>query len=318
MQRNQRVAAVAGLMAAAALGGCSGTGPDGSSGNGTVSIGLIDAPVRGVSEIWIDIKQINLKPTDGPPIQFPLDPSVRKDLLSLNIDNAETLLDAESIPAGHYDWVELELNADFDSVYDSYVTKDATNGQIELRVPSGTVRLVSGFTITADQETRFLIDWDARKGLVDPVGLPGYLLRPALRIVDQTEYGTLHGSVATERITTHPECTASDPDPDVGNVVYIFQGHDATPDDIDGSETEPFDPVATVDVEPGADGLYGYDTILSPGDYTVVFTCQGENDLPNEDSDDPMVDSPVTFSMPTNLDDGNVTIEGGADVEVDF
>jgi hypothetical protein len=308
------VLATAGIMAACSSGG----GGDGSqigSGQqtGTLSIGLTDAPVTDVFEIWLEITSLRIKPAgDGPPIEFPFDDDAPLvvDLLTLTPDNAEWLLNGETVPAGHYNWLELELNAAFDGTLDSYVV--TPTGDEELRVPSDSLRLVSGFTVTADQETAFLIDWDARQGLVRPPGQPGYLLRPAFRIIDLTEYGTLSGTVDMSLIVD-PDCGADDPggDLDVGNVVYIYAEHDVVPDDID--ENDP-NPIATATVAQNQAGDYAYSTILSPGDYTVAFTCLAGNDDPLEDdTGNPEQEDTVVF-----LDGVNVTIEDDEVTTVDF
>jgi hypothetical protein len=304
--------ATAGILAACSSGGGGdsiGPGPQ----TGTLSIGLTDAPVTEVFEIVLEIRGLRIKPAgDGPALEFLFDEDdpLVVDLLTLTPDNAEWLLNDETVPAGQYNWLELELNADFDGTLDSYVT--APHGVEELSVPSDSLRLVSGFTVTADQETAFLIDWDARLGLVAPPGQPGYMLRPAFRIIDLTEYGTLSGTVDLSLIVD-PDCGADDPggDLDVGNVVYIYADHDVVPDDID--ENEP-NPIATATVAQNQAGIYAYSTILSPGDYTVAFTCLAGNDDPLEDdTGNPEEEDTVVF-----LDAVNVTIEDGELTTVDF
>ena len=291
------------------LSACSGGGGSGStSQDGTLSIGLIDAPATDVTQIWVEIAQVNIKPQgSGPALEFPLEPNLQVDLLTLDVDNAEMLLDSETVPAGAYNWLELVVNADFDGEFDSYVVtsmggmEELVLEDVELQVPSGSLRLVSGFTVTANQETSFYIDWDMRRGLVAPPGRPGYMLRPAFRIVDMTEFGTLSGTIALAAITGDPSCADDDADLDVGNVVYIFEGLDVMPDDIDAADAEP---VATAVATPNDVGDYVYETILSPGDYTVAFTCQAGND-------DPDIDDDIAFAAPSSF-----TL--GADDTVDY
>jgi Domain of unknown function (DUF4382) len=299
----------------------SGIGGPGGPQNGTLSVLLTDAGID-VSEIWIQIDRINLKPVDGPALEFEFDPDLDVDLLTLTPDNAETLLDGVSVPAGDYEWLELVVNADFDNIADSYVIETLGGGQFELRVPSGSVRLVSGLTITANHETSLMIDWNARLGLVKPPGRPGYMLRPAFRVIDMTEFGTLSGTVAMDLITpATPEngCNADTEidDADVGNVVYVFADNGATPDDIDGvdAETDPnVDPVATLDVAQNTDGDYVFSGMLTPGPYTVAFTCQAGNDDPLTDDN---IDGDDTATM---LFTGGVDIEivDGEETVVDF
>ncbi len=279
--------------AALTLAACSGSNGDpiiGDPQTGRLSLSLMDAPVDDVAELWLRIHTIRVKEEgEGPALEFVLDPALDVDLLTLDEDNAALLLDEEPVAPGAYNWIELVVDADFDGVYDSYVMTH-TGGMHEVRVPSGSVRLVSGFTVPANGHTRFLIDWDTRRGLVNPPGQPGYLLRPAFRIIDLTEYGVLSGTV-TMSLVQDATCT-NEPNLDLGNAVYVYEGFDVTPFDADG--TEP-DPVAIIDVKQDVNGDYVYSTLLSPGDYTVAFTCQASDDHPDEVDD-------IEFVAPTNVE----------------
>ena len=252
--------------------GCSGGGDE--PGMGTLSLAVMDAPVHDASQVWVTFTGVSLKPQgDGPAIDIDFSSPARVDLLSLTADNAETLLDAHPVPAGAYNWLELHVR---DGNMESYAVLQTGGVEpVTIDVPSGSLRLVSGLTITADQETSFLIDWNLHQGLVDPVGQPGLLLRPALRVVDMTEYGTLTGTVAMELVTAG-SC-ANDLNLDIGNAVYIYAGHGATPTDFDGVDVEP---VVTAAVTQNQLGDYVFETLLSPGDYTVAFTCHAMNDAP--------------------------------------
>ncbi len=312
------------LLAVCAAAGCSGGG-NGSAGgsagastgvNGNLTLQLADAPATDASEIWIQITNVSLKPAgDGAAIDFPLNPPRLVDLMSLKTPaDAVTLLDGVDVPAGRYNWLAMDVASKFDgSTADGYVlTKSGT--EQELNVPSGRVRLVSGLTITADQATQFLVDWNAHMGLVRPPGHGGgYMLRPAFRVVDMTQYGTLSGTVATSTITdANNNCQADDAgDLGVGNLVYVYAGKGVTPDDIDGNAP---DPVATLEVAQNQAGDYAYKALLSPGDYTVAFTCQAGNDNPDTDdtTGDPATDK-VNFSAGVD-----VTIDTGKESTVNF
>lgn len=300
-------------LAAAGLTACSSGSSDGSADaggdTGTLSVSLMDAPVFDAEEVWICITQVNVKPAEGTALEFPLEDAdgdatacdgEQLDLLTLTSPTeAAPLIDGEPVEAGAYEWMELEVDAarpgmgqgDADGDYDSYVV-DSTGGQHVLRVPSGSVRLVSGFTVTAGQHTRFTIDWDLRSGLTNPVGMEGYLLRPALRLIDEAEYGTLSGTVSNELITGASgdfSCALDDPDLDVGNVVYLYalEGPDETlePDDNDGVAPDAY---ATIEAEPNTDSTaYVFETIVAPGDYRIAFTCQGDRDDPEVNENDP-------------------------------
>ncbi len=283
------------LLAAVTLGACSGSsnGPaQQQDATGFLSIGLGDAPVDDVLELWVEFTGVSVKPRNGPAIDVPYATPLQVDLLTLDVDNSATLLDSEEFPAGAYNWIELWVNASFDSnPLDSYAVTDV-GGQEEVEVTEVQVpgpanrrrlRLVSGFTITADQVTNLYLDWDVRRALVDPIGQSGFFLRPAIRVVDMTAYGTLNGTVAMTLVMPPADCS-NDLGEDTGNVVYIYEQFDfmaTDPDDIDG-EVGPV-PVATARVSQDMAGDYVYETILSPGDYTVGFTCQAADDFPDSD-----------------------------------
>jgi hypothetical protein len=305
-QSSKRSGKLAGaIFAACAIGGCSGGGSGDAAvagGNsGALTLKLVDAPVTDVSELWLEITNVSLKPHgNGAAMDFPLDPPLEIDLLTLKTpDAAATLLDGVTVPAGEYDWLAMDVNAAFDGTVDDAHVLSAAGGMEELQVPSGRVRLVSGLTITADQTTSFLVDWDARRGLVRPPGQPGFMLRPAFRVVDMTQYGTLTGTVAAAK-AEDASCLADDGDDlGVGNAIYVFAGAGITPDDIDGIDP---DPVATIEV--GQNGTdYVFRTLLSPGSYTLAFTCQAGMDDPATDDADSDASTPekVVFSVTADL-----------------
>lgn len=288
-----RLAPLAALVAAGLIAGCSGGGGGGSATNGStsLSISLMDAPVDGVTAVYVRITGIWLKPNgQGAAVQLPLVNGPRTvNLLELTDTNAAILVDDAVIAPGAYEWLAMDVSAEHDNVMDSYVMT-AAGGQVELRVPSGRVRLVSGFDVEANQATEFLFDWDMRQGLVAPPGLPGYLLKPAFRMLDVTEYGVLRGTVAANTITAAQNaCNADDANLDLGNIVYVFAGANATLDDIDGTG----DAIATAEVVP-VNGTYSYRTLLQPGAYTVAFTCQAADD-------EPETNETIAFLPPVNV-----------------
>lgn len=297
-------------LAAALLAACG--GGSGGGGTGTVSLAITDAPVDGVSEVVVEFEAIELKPREGAPIRFEFTEPLSVDLRSLTGDNTEVLLNGEAVPAGEYNWIRLVVNAAFDNVMDSYVLTEGGQ-QVELRVPSGEVRLVSGFTVVQGGELSFVVDWNLRLGLTDPPGQPGYLLRPAFRVIDLQEAGAIEGSVALA-LLSDPACT-SDPNSGDGNEVYVYAGAGVVPDDIDGTEPEPVT-TARVDPDDGS-GAWRYRVaFLAPGDYTVAFTCQAADDLapdPEAAGADPATDNAIAFT-----EGKTATVTAGSSTTVDF
>jgi Domain of unknown function (DUF4382) len=307
-----------GALAAAASAAAACSGSSGDGGSGTLTLSLMDAAVDHVTEVHVEITAIWLKPAGGPAVELPLtDTPITVDLLELTVDNAAILVDGALVDAGTYEWLAMDVNAEFDNVFDSYVLTD-TGGMEEIRVPSGRVRLVSGFEVAEAQAVQFLFDWDLRQALVDPPAFdPGFILKPAFRVIDVTEYGVLRGAIAVATVTDAAnDCNADDPvqlDYDIGNVVYIYTGLGVTPDDIDANDPEP---LTTVDAVLNAESThYEYRMLLAPGEYTIAFTCHGGNDTDADELGhmDPLDDT-VAFFAPAAA----VTMTTDAELTVDF
>lgn len=283
-----------------ALTACGGSSFGPEDRTGTISIAITDAAIDEVSKVNVQFSGVTLKPQSGDMIEIQFDTPKDIDLLTLSGGMTAELLPDTQVPVGPYNWIRLAVNAEFDNVFDSYA--EVPGGQVELRVPSGSqsgLKLVSGFTVTQNQSTNLVIDWDLRKALSDPVGMPGLHLRPALRITDMAAYGTLTGSVA-EELVSDDSCT-NDLAADTGNAVYVYEGTVDTPGDIGDADN---DPVTTATVTQDESGVYVYDVhYLSVGDYTAAFTCQASDD-------DPEVDDEIEFPamQPFTIENGGTTI----------
>jgi hypothetical protein len=197
MKVNGKLLTVAG--ASVLLAGCGGGGGSAParSPTGILNIAITDAPVDMVSKVNVQFTGVTLKPASGDDIEIVFDAPKDFDLLTLTDGATAELLPDTVLPAGRYNWVRLAVNAEFDNIFDSYAI--TPTGEFELRIPSGSqngLKLVSGFTVTQDQATNLVIDWDLRKALSDPVGQDGLYLRPALRVTDMALFGTLSGTVA--------------------------------------------------------------------------------------------------------------------------
>lgn len=299
------------IIAAASLaGGCSGGGGGGSSTSAqssSMSVSLMDAPVDGVTAVYVKITAMWIKPTgNGPAVQLSMpNGPMTVNLMGLTDKNAAILVDNAAIAPGSYDWIAMDIAAE-PNVRDSYVIT-STGAEQEVSVPSGRLRLVSGFTVPENQAVKLLFDWDMRQGLVYPPGQNQYFLKPAFRMIDVTAYGTLQGTIAAATVGTSldPAVNACAKDDntnlDVGNVVYVFSGAGVTPDDIAGTSS---DPVATIPAVRNPAGDYVYHTLIAPGTYTVAFTCQAGND-------DPSTDETGTPKQLAFLPAVNVTNTGG-------
>lgn len=280
------------LTAALALAGCNLE----SAGSGSLSLDITDAPVDSADEVMVTFNGVELHSAGGSTVEINYDQPREIDLLALQGGDTQPLLEDEALAAGDYQWIRLDVSAESDGTWASYIQ---INGERhELTIPSGDetgLKLVQGFTVPVNGEVSFTIDFDLRKSVIEDD--TGYKLRPALRLVDNTEVGQIAG-------------TADENDENESCVVYVFEGQDVTPDDVDGQDAEP---VTTAAAETLEDGTSGYTAaFLTEGDYTAAQTCEAGHDDPNADDTDTDTD-PVTFSTAQN-----VTVQANQTATADF
>lgn len=288
---------------ASALAACGGSS-DGDS-TGTLSMDVTDAPTENFSEVVVTFTGITVKPANGQAIEFTFDEAKTLDLLTLQGGESAPLLDGEEVPAGEYNWVRLTLDMDPANTY----VMDA-EGQKTLFIPSGAqtgLKLVSGFTVAQGGENNFTIDFDVRKSIVNPQGGEAdYYLKPALRLIDNLEVGSITGQVdyATIKQTRGSDDTEDAlADCDYEGSAYIYEGADVTPTDL--NITKEGGPLMVVPVTANdSDSFYSYTAaFLTEGDYTVSYSCQMDD---NEETDALEFDGTQT-----------VTVEAGAETEAE-
>ena len=275
-----------------ACGGSSSSNSPNAEQRGSLRVGVSDAPVDGVDAICVEFEGASVKPVNGPAVELDLDitPDTCTNLLDFTGIDREILIDEATLPAGEYEWMRFDVDAECDGdsgANSSYVNMD-TGGVFDLRIPSARgLQLSNGFVITANQTTDFTIEWNVRMGLTDLVGQPDcYKLKPSLRVLDDTEFGHISGTVSQPLLSSGGAlaCT-SDPNTEAGNEVYVF-ADGIEVDDIDGVD----DPYATAPVRFNSDtGDYEYTVgFVEVGTYSVAFTCQGTDDLiPDEENPPP-------------------------------
>jgi hypothetical protein len=298
---------VFGLLAIGALSltACGG-GSDSGASTGALSINITDAPVDGAQEVVIQFHGLELHGPGGTTTLYfcrdaasgqtvispstcaqPASPPPQLDLLALNSGTSAALLNAYMLPAGHYSWIRLLVDADPNVAGDSYIVLENASNQYELTIPSGDesgLKLNRGFTVPAGGHASFTIDFDLRKSVHLPSAQDAlYVLRPTLRIVDNVVVGAIAGTV------TFDSATCANP------AVYIYAGANVTPNDISGT---PADPVTTALVNTTT-GQYRA-AFLEAGTYTVAWTCAAAQD-------DPAIDDNITFMNPLD-----VTVSAGA------
>lgn len=287
MKRSIQLFTVSAL--AAGIAACGGDGDSMNTGStGTVSFGVTDAPAMEFTDVTISFTGISLKPVDGDWVEFTFDEPKSWNLLELQGGLSESLITDEEVPAGQYSELRLKINTGGSYV----VTEDQPDVEKTLAVPSGEqsgLKLKGNFVVVADTATDFTIDFDVRKSLVNPPGgsLADYLLKPSLRLVNNLEVGSITGDVdyVTIQSTRLNDDGLADCAPDYAGSVYVYQGADVAPTDIDVT-TDTGGPLMAVPVtDEDNDGMYSYVAAFLPeGEYTISYSCQ----LDDNELDDPL------------------------------
>lgn len=259
-----------GLLLAACGGG-------GGPGTGTLQLQITDAPVDDATAVVVQFDGVAIKRAGDEEQVFTFTTPRSIDLLALQGGNAATLLQGTTVTAGPYEWIRLQVNATGDTLASYLQRTDGT--RVPLRVPSGSqsgLKLVSGFTVPAGSTATFTIDFDLRQSVTLPQAPDSpYFLKPALRLVDNAQVGTVAGTVGNAFLQD-ASCPNANPALN-SNVVYVYAGTAITPDDIAGSGAPPVTTARVVNTN----GTWGYTAaFLTQGSYTLAFTCQGANDNP--------------------------------------
>jgi hypothetical protein len=264
--------------------------------NGTLTLSVTDAPVDDAEAVVVEFTGVELKPAGEDRVVIEFDQARSIDLLALQGNASETLLEEESIPPGEYEWIQVNVNAER-LIQDSYIAFE-DGSQESLFMPSGAetgLRLVSGFVVPITGEADFTIDFDLRKSIANPESLNvDYTLRPALRIVDNTEVGSIVGTVDSEW-AADSECAPA---------VYVYEGHDAPTGSV-GSDEEPL--TSTLVDMNDVTGEFHYEVGFVPeGDYTAAFTCEADEDEPEQSNN-------IDF-----LQSLNTSVTAGEETELHF
>ena len=301
MQRTLFILAAGTLVAA--CGGSSSDNPAPQTGD--VQLSMPDAPADDLTRVQLTLNAVALKPAQGSMIRRDLDePLVIEDLLALQGAKSTVILPTTEVPAGRYNWIRLYVQSGDGNTY----VIDDNGGEFPLYVPGQQnnqnrerhVQLVSGFAVPVDGEVNFTLDVDLRRAITKPTNKDYYLLRPAIRIVDNSKVGIIEGTISDSLIDDETCTSVMEGDTVQGNAVYLYTGRDAQTGDVfvddQGAAIDSDNPVttATVNYNSGNDA-YEYQIGFVPeGDYTLAFTCQSLDDMPDTDDN-------LTFSAQRNV-----------------
>ena len=285
-----------------------------------LTINLTDAPVDDALEVVVVFTGIELQPeSGGPPLVIDLPSPKSIDLLKYRNGSTANLVAGAKVPAGRYLWLRLMLRAEQNLQSGSYI-RLLDGRQFPLYIPSGSetgLKLVRGCTVAQGAITKLLIDFDLRKSLVAPPGQqPNWFLKPALRLIDELQVGTVSGTVdlptlATATGATTATCKAG---------IYVFNGANATPDDMDGKASDGADPIVYFPITPAAGGSTASYSIplLEVGAYTLAGTCQFDVDAdPSVSEYDPTATAPPGYQT-MKFVTRNATVTNGATTTVNL
>lgn len=258
-------AAVLGTAALCACGGGSA-----GSGTGSLSVNMADTPVDNATSVVVDFTGLELHNTNGTTVDITFPSAKQIDLLKLQNGVTGALTQGESVPAGSYDWMRLDVLANKDTQGQSYITL-ATGGQYPLYIPSGSqtgLKLVSPFTVAQGSTTQLIIDFNLRQSITSTDG-QNYVLVPALRLEDQLQVGTITANVDLAALTTQQLGSGTQVTQCKGGL-FLFSGSAATPQNGGGSALVDFEPIPY-------DGTTAQVSLSIPyvatGTYTIAATC---------------------------------------------
>lgn len=260
------------LILLAMLISCGGGGSGG--GSGTLVLGLTDASTDDYQAIYVTIAAVQVnkaapEKTDGAEDgdesgwQTILTPNMTYNLLEL-VNGVIENLGIVELEAGKYNQMRLILaDQPDDSLnilgnphpYANYLV-DSEDNEKELKVPSGLqtgIKIVKGFTIVASQSTELVLDFDAKKSVVQAGKSGKCLLKPTIKVLE-----TVVNSVVG---------TVGDGAEPLAGVLVSAQVYDAGAAD---AKDEVAIESSTLTSDSG-----GYVLYLAPGTYNIVAVQEG-------------------------------------------
>jgi hypothetical protein len=281
----------------AACGGGGGGSGSGSSVNGSDSdavatkssftLSVTDAPIDGAAAVEMQFIEVRLRRSDGTWVNFPFDNPKTIDLLKLQGMLTSDLLADIPLGIGRYDEVRLLVVDDGPQGLANHVELlDGTFAPLD--IPGGNIKIKGDFIIFKTQPTTLVVDFDLRQSVKRKGKSGKFDFKPKMRLADMANSGHLLGVVAPELLSSTQTC--SDNDVDTFNAVYVYEGHDVIPDDIDQSSNTDASPIATTAIKYDHKKLiYKYVAAFLPeGDYTTAITCNSNLDDLDSGNDDLM------------------------------
>lgn len=158
----------------------------GGGGSSTLRVHLTDAPAEAYLAVSVTIVAVRVHQSSDAGeaaagwIELPVTAAMPVDLLKLRNGVLYELCQAQ-LPVGHYQQVRLELgqNAGTEPPFSqSVVTADGVTHALD--VPSGSIKIVHGFSVDTPQATDLTLDFDAAQS-VKKRGNGTYFMTPVIK-----------------------------------------------------------------------------------------------------------------------------------------
>lgn len=256
-----------------------------ASGSGpSFSLRVTDAPIDYALSVVLSFTEVRLRNTNGNWTSHTFNTPKSIDMLQLQGTNTADLLVDKLVDVGNYDEIRLLVDG---APMANYVL-DAS-GMAELMIPGGSssgLKIKGDFSVLENRPASLVMDLDLRQSITMAGNSGKYILKPVVRLVSDQEAGHIRGTVDLTSLNSMPAC--SDTDPNSYNAVYVYAGHNVTPDDIDQSLPQSLAPFATTSINYDS-AIMGYlyeAAYLPAGNYTVAFTCNADAEDLDDGNDD--------------------------------
>ena len=232
----------------------------------TVDLGTDPPADPEISAVQVNLLGLEFRKGDSTTTTLEFRDGELVDLLDLRDAEPLRLFTNEELPAGSYTGVRLLFDPDQEQ---SRVTTSA--GDTRLRLAAGTFAAVS-FTVEDEKESReeFTLMLDLRQSLSfdeanDSIHADAGLAVRSYRR-RRAGRGQRRGRLSVGTVLREE------------GAIYLYSGRNVQADDLDGAEAEPFATTGVIDS--GTAALRYALRFLPAGNYTLAFTCQGDEEVP--------------------------------------
>jgi Domain of unknown function (DUF4382) len=224
-----------------------GSDSDIAPGQARLQIRLTDSPNLNLAEVWVDIKEIQIKMADTGMITLAGSRPGMYNLLDLT-NGRDTLLSDAIIPAGRISQIRLVLGTN------NYAITQ-TGDTLQLTTPSAQqtgLKVLINQTVSGGMLYRLILDFDAAKSVIKAGNSGKYILKPVLRIISFIPSGgNVKGWVLPDSVRT---------------AIYAIKG---------------IDTIATTYSDTTMTGAYYFNDIAS-GNYIFSYLPQDTIHLPTQ------------------------------------